>query len=100
MKIAGFWRYIADIASIFHHKGHEGHEGEEGEEGEGEEGEEGETSLFVLFVLFVVNSMPTINRRWSEGFLTSWVTRSVSGDCVEIRSLVSDQSLTSEASPL
>ena len=93
MKIAGFWRHVADdTPSIFHHEGHEGHEEHEGEEGE--------TSLFVLFVLFVVNSMPTINRRWSEGFLTSWVTRSVSGDCVEIRSLVSDQSLTSEASPL
>jgi len=77
MKIAGFWRPLSDIASIFHHEGHEGHEGEEGEEGE--------TSLFVLFVLFVVNSMPTINRRWSEGFLTSWVTRSVSGDCYENR---------------
>ena len=76
MKIAGFWRPLSDIASIFHHEGHEGHEGEEGEEGE--------TSLFVLFVLFVVNSMPTINRRWSEGFLTSWVTRSVSDDCVEL----------------
>ena len=38
----------------------------------------------MLFVLFVVNSMPTINRRWSEGFLTSWMTRSVSDDCVEI----------------
>ena len=63
MKIAGFERYVADIASTFHHEGHEGHEGEEGE-----------TSLFVLFV---VNSKPTINRRWSEGFLTSWMTRSV-----------------------
>ena len=74
MKIAGFERPLTDIASIFHHEGHEG-----------EEGEEGETSLFVPFVLFVVNSMPTINRRWSEGFLTSWVTRSVSGDCAENR---------------
>ena len=39
----------------------------------------------MLFVLFVVNSMPTINRRWSEGFLTSWMTRSVSDDCYENR---------------
>ena len=46
-------------------------------------------SLFVLFVLFVVNSMPTINRRWSEGFLTSamkyaWVRWVCSRYCFDL----------------
>jgi len=49
MKIAGFWRYVADIASTFHHEGHEGHEEEQGK--------------ISLFVVFVVNFKPTTKRR-------------------------------------
>ena len=54
MKIAGFWRYFVDVASIFYHEGHEEHEGEEGG-----------NSLFVLFVSFVVNEKLTLKRRCS-----------------------------------
>ncbi|OIP39943.1 MAG: hypothetical protein AUK47_09295 [Deltaproteobacteria bacterium CG2_30_63_29] len=64
MKIAGFWRYFVDVASIFHYEGHEEHEGEEGG-----------NSLFVLFVSFVVNSKLTSKRPCSQDFLTPFITR-------------------------